>query len=165
MGRIFTVGRGVWGSYSMITISAPPSWEEGFLSLFRLDGKCHSCGARWEILICRANFIVMRVQWAKIPASPHLSLPAPRTLITPKYVVFCQTGGSCFSLPIVYKMPAFLPFALCQSVSCPCLQSACYNKTKHKGKILNPQEKKRSWASSEISVAFYLFIYLFSLLS
>ena len=35
---------------------------------------------------------------ADIPAFSHLSFSASRTLITPKYVVSCQSGGSCFSL-------------------------------------------------------------------
>ena len=34
----------------------------------------------------------------EIPAFSQLSLSASRTLIIPKCVVSCQSGGSCFSL-------------------------------------------------------------------
>ena len=54
--------RGLGESYSLIFIPAPPSQgEEGFLSLFGFDQKGHGVGALWELLICKANFIVMRV--------------------------------------------------------------------------------------------------------
>ena len=56
-------GRKVLGSYSLIFIPAPPSREEeGFLSLFSLDRKLHGVGAEWELLVCKANFIVMRAK-------------------------------------------------------------------------------------------------------
>ena len=52
---------GALGSYSMIFIPAPTSQEEErFLSLFRFDWKCPNINACWVLLICKANFNVMR---------------------------------------------------------------------------------------------------------
>ena len=104
-GVEYSLGREGVGSYSLIFLPAPPSrGEEGFLSLFSLDQKCHDIGAWWVLLICKANFIVMRAYWAKgyiqtleIPAFPHLPL-SPGHLSPPRCVVSCQSGGSCFSL-------------------------------------------------------------------
>ena len=60
-GGKFTGEGKVCGSYSLIFIPAPSSrGEEGFLSLFSLDQKCHSVGALWVLLTWKANFIEMR---------------------------------------------------------------------------------------------------------
>ena len=57
-------GRGL-GSYSLIFIPALSSQgEKRFLSLFSLNGKYHVLSAWWELHILKANFIVMRAQWA-----------------------------------------------------------------------------------------------------
>ena len=59
-----------WGwrglrSYSLIFITALSSQgEKRFLSLFSLNGKCHVLSAWWELYILKANFIVIRAQWA-----------------------------------------------------------------------------------------------------
>ena len=46
MGGIFTEEGGGLGSYFLIFIPAPPyGEEEGFLSLFSPDQKCHGTGA------------------------------------------------------------------------------------------------------------------------
>ena len=94
------------GSYFQIFIQAPPSQgEEGFFfTFFSLDWKCHGVSAWWVLLICKAYFIVMRDNKQKIsfyigllksPTFLHLSLPASRTLISPKCVVSYQSRGSC----------------------------------------------------------------------
>ena len=67
-----------------------------FLTLLRLDQKCHSISARWALLIWKSDVTVMRAQWAKVyayiwtqemPAFPTLSPMLPG-LLPPK------TGGS-----------------------------------------------------------------------
>ena len=63
------------------------------------------------------------IQLQEIHAFPHLSLSASKTLITPKFVVSCQSGGSCFSLsthgpPSVYNVYGFLPPGLCPPFLC-----------------------------------------------
>ena len=67
-----------WGSSSLIFIPALLSrGEEGILSLFSLDQKCHGIDAWWVLPIYKAD-LVMRSQWAKddlwtheVPTFPH----------------------------------------------------------------------------------------------
>ena len=73
----------------------------GFLSFYSLDHKCHSVGAWWVRLVCKANFIEMRAQWAtgyilKQEMPTFLSLLSGHVHL--KCVIFCQCEGSFFSL-------------------------------------------------------------------
>ena len=106
-GAEYSLGRELPGElYSLVFIPAPLSWGEGgFLSLFSLDWKCHGVSAWWELLICKANFTVIRTWWAKdyiqmpdIPSFSHLSLSASGTLIMPKCVFSMSVQRSFFSL-------------------------------------------------------------------
>ena len=58
---MFIVQGGAWGSYNLVFIPTLPSQgKEGFFLLFSFDWKCHGASALWVLLICKANFIVMR---------------------------------------------------------------------------------------------------------
>ena len=62
-GRIVTREEGVCKSSFMIFIPAPFSpGEEGFLSLFSLDQKCHGISAWWALLTCKANLTAKLLQ-------------------------------------------------------------------------------------------------------
>ena len=101
--------------YFLIFIPAPSSQgKQGFLSFFSFDQKHHGISTRWVLLICRANFTIIRVQRSKrlhsfsaIPAFPHLSLSSSRIPIALRCVVSRQSGGSCFSLS-AYGLPLML---------------------------------------------------------
>ena len=96
---------GIWESYSLIFISGPPSQRgEGFLSLFSFDWKYHGVSESWVFLICLANFIIKGASWAtgyslmlEICPFPHF-FGCLQGIYYPKYVLSCQSGGSCFSL-------------------------------------------------------------------
>ena len=108
-GRNIHCRRKAWGSCSLIFIPAPPSrGEEGFLSLYTLDWKCHGASVWWVFLICKANFYcnenIMSKRLHLDTGDSHLSLSA-----TPGYVVSCQSGGSCFSLSACGPQDAWFP--------------------------------------------------------
>ena len=105
-GGIFTGERGVWGSCSLIFIPVPSSrGEEGFLSLFSLDQTCHGVGA-WWVLICKANYYNESIMSNRLHSQSGVSRLSPLFFVClqdtyqPKCVVSCQSGGSCFSLPM-----------------------------------------------------------------
>lgn len=127
--------------YFLIFIPAPSSQEkQGFLSFYSFDQKHHGISTRCVLLICKANFTIMRVQRSKrshsfsaIPAFPRLSLSDSRIPIALRCVVSRQPGGSCFSLsahgrpPHVYKLHAFLPSGPHPTFSAHIQLPACCN--------------------------------------
>ena len=97
-GEIFTGKRGVSGSSPLIFHPSSISLgKEGFLSLFSLDQKYRGASEWWVLIYCNES-----IKNKKIHSGTRNCCLSPPFFATgthhQKYVVSCQSWGSCFSL-------------------------------------------------------------------